>query len=266
MSANYSNVSTAAAHLELLASSVFCHSSNTGDSLADPAITDALDALSGLSQTTYSDLLETPGFIDYFQQASPVDELAMLKIGSRPARRFGAASLSDLRAIPWVFAWSQNRHLITGWYGFGTAISTFRRFRGEQGDDTLRQMFDHAKLFRLIIDEVEKSLFQTDIDIAADYATLVPDAAVRDAVFGKIQAEYKLACEGALFITGSQKLAERFPALKDRFCKIAPDLERVHKLQVELLRQVRATAKTASVSIPLLQSMNSISTGLGWTG
>ena len=266
VSANYSNVSTAAAHLELLASSTFCHSSNTGDSLADPAVTDALDALSGLSQTTYSDLLETPGFIDYFQQASPVEELAMLKIGSRPARRFGAASLSDLRAIPWVFAWSQNRHLITGWYGFGTAISAFRRFRGEQGDGTLRQMFDHAKLFRLIVDEVEKSLFQTDIDIAADYATLVHDADVRETVFGKIQVEYKLACEGVLFLTGSHALADRFPGLKDRFCKIAPDLERVHKLQVELLRQARATAQPSSVSIPLLQSMNSISTGLGWTG
>jgi phosphoenolpyruvate carboxylase len=210
--------------------------------------------------------LETPGFIDYFQQASPVEELAMLKIGSRPARRFGAASLSDLRAIPWVFAWSQNRHLITGWYGFGTAISAFRRFRGEQGDGTLRQMFDHAKLFRLIVDEVEKSLFQTDIDIAADYATLVHDADVRETVFGKIQVEYKLACEGVLFLTGSHALADRFPGLKDRFCKIAPDLKRVHKLQVELLRQARATAQPLSVSIPLLQSMNSISTGLGWTG
>ena len=266
VSANYSNVETAAAHLELLASSVFRHSSNQGDSLADPTITDALDALSGLSQTAYCDLLETPGFIDYFQQASPVEELSLLKIGSRPARRFGAASLGDLRAIPWVFAWSQNRHLITGWYGFGTAISTFRRFRGLQGDETLGHMFDHAKLFRLIVDEVEKSLFQTDMAIAADYATLVSDAETRDAVLGKIQDEYKLACEGVLFITGSQRLAERFPAFKGRFCQVAPDIERVNKLQVELLRQARATAQPASVSIPLLQSMNSISTGLGWTG
>ena len=266
VSANYSNVETAAAHLELLASSVFRHSSNQGDSLADPTITDALDALSGLSQTAYCDLLDTPGFIDYFQQASPVEELSLLKIGSRPARRFGAASLGDLRAIPWVFAWSQNRHLITGWYGFGTAISTFRRFRGLQGDETLGHMFDHAKLFRLIVDEVEKSLFQTDMAIAADYATLVSDAETRDAVLGKIQDEYKLACEGVLFITGSQRLAERFPAFKGRFCQVAPDIERVNKLQVELLRQARATAQPASVSIPLLQSMNSISTGLGWTG
>ena len=127
-------------------------------------------------------------------------------------------------------------------------------------------MFDHAKLFRLIVDEVEKSLFQTDMAIAADYATLVSDAETRDAVLGKIQDEYKLACEGVLFITGSQRLAERFPAFKGRFCQVAPDIERVNKLQVELLRQARATAQPASVSIPLLQSMNSISTGLGWTG
>ena len=127
-------------------------------------------------------------------------------------------------------------------------------------------MFDHAELFRLIVDEVEKSLFQTDIDIAADYATLVHDADVRETVFSKIQVEYKLACEGVLFLTGSHMLADRFPGLKDRFYKIEPDLERVHKLQVELLHQARATAQPSSVSIPLLQSMNSILTGLGWTG
>ena len=81
-----------------------------------PEHIDALEALAGLSQTAYVSLLGMPGFLDYFQQASPVEELAMLKIGSRPARRFGARSLGDLRAIPWVFAWSQNRHMITGWH------------------------------------------------------------------------------------------------------------------------------------------------------
>ena len=266
VSANYSNVDTAVAHLELLASSVLSHSSNSGDSLTDPTVIDTLDALSGLSQTAYRELLETPGFIEYFQQASPVEELTMLKIGSRPARRFGASSLKDLRAIPWVFAWSQNRHLITGWYGFGTAISTFRQFRTKQGDVTLKSMSNRAKLFRLIVDEVEKSLFQTDLDIAADYATLVTDDSIRNAVLSKIQKEYALACDGIKFLTGSHQIADRFPAFKNRFYKVAPDLERVNKLQVQLLHQARKTSKPASVSIPLLQSMNSISTGLGWTG
>ena len=75
------------------------------------------EALSELAKTTYQSLLQMPGFVTYFSQASPVEELANLKIGSRPARRLGAQTLNDLRAIPWVFAWSQNRHLITGWYG-----------------------------------------------------------------------------------------------------------------------------------------------------
>ena len=127
-------------------------------------------------------------------------------------------------------------------------------------------MFNRAKLFRLIVDEVEKALFQTDLDIAADYATLVTDASIRNAVLSKIQKEYAVACDGIRFLTGSRQIADRFPAFKNRFYKVAPDLERVNKLQVQLLHQARKTSKPASVSIPLLQSMNSISTGLGWTG
>ena len=122
VSSKYANRGTAQNQLELLASSVLSHLPVRVQPAADPEHIDALEALAGLSQTAYVCLLGMPGFLDYFQQASPVEELAMLKIGSRPARRFGARSLADLRAIPWVFAWSQNRHMITGWYGFGSAI------------------------------------------------------------------------------------------------------------------------------------------------
>ncbi|MFN3208076.1 MAG: phosphoenolpyruvate carboxylase [Roseovarius sp.] len=266
VSAHYANRGTAAAHLELLASSVMKHTAEVDAPPRAPEFNDALDALSGLSQTAYATLLHVPGFIDYFQQASPVEELAQLKIGSRPARRFGAASLADLRAIPWVFAWSQNRHLITGWYGFGSAVASFRKFQGTRGEETLLALFERTRLFRLIVDEVEKSVFQCDLDIASEYASLVSDDDTRSRVTKAIRTEHDLTREGLRFLTGTNSIAERFPRLRARFDRVRPGLDRINTLQVALLRDVRSQDEPRRVSIPLLQSMNSISSGLGWTG
>jgi phosphoenolpyruvate carboxylase len=233
--------------------------------VADPESNDALEALAGLSQTAYVNLISRPGFIDYFQQASPVEELAMLKMGSRPARRFGARSLADLRAIPWVFAWSQNRHMITGWYGFGSAIAAFRQVRGAAADRLLAEMFERHKLFRLMVDEVEKSLMLTDLGIAAEYAGLVEDAALRDDIFGRITAEHAAALDALRLLTGSAQPGARFPNMYDRFRAQTPQLTRINHLQVALLRRARAEPGFGT-SVPLMQSMNCIAAGLGWTG
>jgi phosphoenolpyruvate carboxylase len=189
----------------------------------------------------------------------------MLKIGSRPARRFGAKSLDDLRAIPWVFAWSQNRHLITGWYGFGSAIASFRKVRGTEGDELLARMFAQSPLFQLIVDEVEKSLFQADMAIAARYATLVEDAEIREAILGEIVAEYRRSHDAALWLTGDAALADRFPMMRARFDRVRGPMDGIHALQVDLLRDIRGRAGPR-LSVPLLQTMNCIAAGLGWTG
>ncbi|WP_209508183.1 phosphoenolpyruvate carboxylase [Ruegeria sp. HKCCSP335] len=266
VSAKYANRGTAAAHLELLLSSTMRHTATPDEAPSRPEFDDALDALSELSQTAYVSLLQMPGFLDYFQQASPVQELARLKMGSRPTRRFGAASLDDLRAIPWVFAWSQNRHLITGWYGFGTAMASFRKFRGARGDDVLHDMFRHSRLFRLAVDEMEKSLYQTDMGIAAQYGELVSDIEIRQRVSQVIKAEYDSACKAIRFLTGGQVIGHRFPRLCERFDRKQAELARIHALQVELLQHARNEPQAGSVPVPLLQSMNAISAGLGWTG
>ena len=269
VSAKYANRGTALNELQVLASSVLIHSAlstTEPDLRRNPEFEDALEALSGMSQAHYQTLLNSPGFISYFQQASPVEELALLKIGSRPARRFGAQGLSDLRAIPWVFAWSQNRHLLTGWYGFGSAVQAFTRFRGEDGQALLVEMFNRSRLFRLMVDEVEKSLFQTDMEIAAKYAALVADPDQRDAIFGMVSQEYGKACAAVTSLTGNAELADRCPALRLRFDRIRPHLLRTHEMQVDLLREVRGTGNPKTISIPLLQSMNCVAAGLGWTG
>ncbi|MCB4458521.1 phosphoenolpyruvate carboxylase [Leisingera sp. McT4-56] len=265
VSSKYANRGTALHQLELMASSVLRHSLQEDTPPVNPEFDDAFEALAGMSQAAYSNLLNAQGFLDYFQQASPVEELAMLKIGSRPARRFGAGSLDDLRAIPWVFAWSQNRHMITGWYGFGSAVASFRKFRGARGDAVLQDMFAGSPLFRLVVDEVEKTLLQSDMEIAADYATLVQDAEIRERIFGSIRKEYQLACEAILFLTGDSSLAVRFPRLRARFIRVENMLREIHETQVRLLRENRAE-KPSTVPVPLMQSMNCVAAGLGWTG
>jgi phosphoenolpyruvate carboxylase len=263
VSSKYANRGTAVGNLELLASSVLSHLPVRVQPAADPEHIDTLEALAGLSQTAYVSLLQMPGFLDYFQQASPVEELAMLKIGSRPARRFGARSLGDLRAIPWVFAWSQNRHMITGWYGFGSAIRTFRQVRGPAADRLLADMYTRHPLFRLMVDEVEKSLMLTDMEIAAAYADLVTDPGVRMSILSRIMAEHSAALASLRDITGTA-LGLRFPKMHARCEDLRPQLDRLNRLQIDLLRQSRSG--TSGTTVPLMQSMTCIAAGLGWTG
>ena len=267
VSAKYANRGTALNELEQLASSALLHTALSPNALlpTNPEYENALQALSGMSQAAYCDLLNSTGFVQYFQEASPVEELALLKIGSRPARRFGASSLADLRAIPWVFAWSQNRHLLTGWYGFGTAFSSFTRVRGASGQKLLRDMFETSPLFQLMVDEVEKTLFQADMDIAAEYAGLSSDPARSEDIFGKIHAEYKTSCAAIRAITRQSILAHRFPKLTKRFEGNRAHLDAIHSIQIKQLRALRSSPDHPETG-PLLQSMNCISAGLGWTG
>jgi phosphoenolpyruvate carboxylase len=273
VSSKFANRGTALHNIELLAASVIAHtlkSEKEAALKANPEHEEALEALSGMSQAHYRNLIELPGMVDYFHAASPVEELALLNIGSRPTRRFGAKGIDDLRAIPWVFAWSQNRHLITGWYGIGTALSQFMKVRGASGERLLRTMYDKSRVFRLVIDEVEKTICTADMDIARRYAALVPDRERADAIFGAVLAEHELTAGQILHITGEADLGARFPAFKRRHDHVRPMLERTHALQAELLHQFRhekqSGAARPKVLPPLLLSMNCISAGLGWTG
>src|SRR5206468_3357355 len=183
VSFKYANRGTAAYQTELLAASVLEHSlkSEREDALVPTAEFDeAMEALSGAAHAAYRRLIEHPHLVTYFQAASPLEEIALLNIGSRPTRRFGARTLGDLRAIPWVFAWTQNRHCIPGWYGVGTGLATFLDVRGARGAALLGRMFAGCRLFRLIVDEAEKTLAYVDLDIARAYADLVADPWVRN--------------------------------------------------------------------------------------
>ncbi|WP_245293322.1 phosphoenolpyruvate carboxylase [Mongoliimonas terrestris] len=273
VSSKFANRGTTFYQLELLAASVIAH---TLKSPLEPQLRpkaeedEAVEALAGLSLASYRKLIEQPGLIDYFNASSPVEELALLKLGSRPARRFGAKALGDLRAIPWVFAWSQNRHLITGWYGIGTALESWQKIRGDEGLVLLRRMFAENRFFRLMLDEVEKTLFLTDMDIAAHYAALVPDTEARERILGMVRAEYARTVGHVRQITESDTLAARFPALYRRTEHVRPLIDRTNRWQVDLLAEFRREERTPEekerILVPLLMSMNCIAGGLGWTG
>jgi phosphoenolpyruvate carboxylase len=272
VSYKYANRGTAQYHVELLASSVLEHtfkSEREDELLPRGEFDDAMEALSGASRAAYVKLMEQPDLIAYFQAASPLEELSMLNMGSRPARRFGARSLHDLRAIPWVFAWSQNRHALTGWYGVGSAIASFLAVRQARGLDLLRRMFNESRLFRLIVDEVEKTLAQVDLDIARGYADLVPDAQLREAIFSQIETEYRLTVEMVLKVSGGGEIAERFPQFRERLARRLPAINQVSRQQIELLRLYRtasADQERRGYLVPLLLSINCIASGFGATG
>ena len=266
VSGKYANRGYAETQLEILAASVLEHSLPKAEE-RHPGFEEAMEALSQLSYTAYRKLADHPGLVMFYQDASPVEELALLKIGSRPMRRFGANTLDDLRAIPWVFAWTQNRMMIPGWYGVGDAIAEFTRVRGEEGKKLLREMFQKHHLFRLVIDEVEKTLFQVQLDIARRYATLVPDPEAGEEIFAMIEREYKQTRSAVLQVSGSSVLCDRFVMFRDRLARRLPIIDRVSREQIELIKLCRGKERPDTQElVPLLLSINCVAAGLGWTG
>jgi phosphoenolpyruvate carboxylase len=269
VSSKFANRGTALYQLEVLASSVLVHtlkSAKESELRLVPEHQAAVEAISSASFTAYRGLAEDPGLMEYFQAASPVEELSLLKMGSRPARRFGAKGVEDLRAIPWVFAWSQNRHVITGWYGLGSGLDRYIVEKGDAGLAQLKEMFVRSRGFRLAIDEVEKSLYLADMEIAALYAGLVPDRKAAKRILGLVQAEHALTRERVLQLSGANGLCARFPGFRRRLDRVRPMIDQANRWQVDLLKDARAGRPKDKALTPLLMTMNCIAAGLGWTG
>jgi len=272
VSFKYANRGTAQYQIELLAASVLEHSlkSEREKALVPTAEFDeAMEALSGAAQACYRQLIDHSDLLPYYQAASPLEELSMLNLGSRPARRFGARSLTDLRAIPWVFAWSQNRHFVPGWYGVGSGILTFLQVRGQRGAALLDRMFNESRLFRLIVDEVEKTLTYVDLEIAREYGELVPDASARANILALVEEEYQRTVEAVLRISRGRELVERYPRFRRRLARRLPTINQVSRQQIELLRRFRESGgdKTQEEQLSaLLLSINTIAAGFGATG
>jgi phosphoenolpyruvate carboxylase len=272
VSFKYANRGTAAYQIELLGSAVLEHSIKSGREQALMPVgefDEAMEAIAGASMAAYRQLVDHPMLLPYYTVASPLEEISLLNLGSRPARRFGARTLADLRAIPWVFAWTQNRHFVPGWYGIGAGIETFLDVRGPRGEALLRRMFNDSRLFRLIVDEVEKTLAQVDLDMARAFAGLHPDAEVRDTIFGMIEDEYRRSVAAVLRVSEGHALAERFPRFLRKLARRMPSINQAGQLQIELLARYRAAESEEERSETLQQlllSINCVASGFGATG
>src|SRR5256712_9384841 len=225
-----------------------------------------MEAMSGAAHAAYRRLIEHPDLVAYFQAASPLEEIALLNIGSRPARRVRACSLADVRAIRWVFAWSQTRHFLPGWYGVGSGLQTFLEVRGARGETLLKRMFNESRLFRLIVDEVEKTLGYVDLGIAREYAGLVAEDRVRDEIFALIEEELRRTASTVQRIAGEGVIAERFPQFRQRLARRLPTLNQVNRQQIELLRRNPggpAGKGEGDTLAALLRSINCLAAGVG---
>jgi phosphoenolpyruvate carboxylase len=217
-------------------------------------------SLSRASMAAYRALVyETPGFVDYFRAATPINEIAELKIGSRPTSRTASTAIEDLRAIPWVLSWSQSRVMLPGWFGFGSAV---------QGRDMaeLRAMAIDWPFFRTLIQNMEMIMAKADMTIARRYASLVPDQALAASIFGALQAEWDRTRDAVLSITDQSDLLGGQPEL-DRLIRLRmPYVEPLNHVQIELIRRRRAGDDDPRVREGILLAINGVAAGLRNSG
>ncbi len=232
-----------------------------------------MDLLAQYGEEAYRELTEnTEGVLDYFYESTPVNEISRLNIGSRPShRKAGDRSKSSIRAIAWVFAWSQSRQTLPAWYGLGHALEKWRANSPERLG-RLQNMYEEWRFFRNLLDNVQLSLLKSDMDIATEYAKLSSQGERGEAVFKMIQQEYYRCMTQVLHITQSHYLLENNLYLARSLTTRNPYLEPLHQIQVVLLqrtRQAMESEETSSAQVwmePLLRTIHAISAGMRNTG
>jgi phosphoenolpyruvate carboxylase len=205
------------------------------------AFHEALEEMSGYALAAYRDLVYgTPNFIRYFREATPINEIGDLNLGSRPAKRTGSDRIEDLRAIPWVFSWGQSRHSLPGFYGFGAAVEQFLGKDRRKRLALLRSMYRRWPFFRTLVDRLDMVLAKMDMGIAAGYARLVGDEQLRSDIFSRIGQEHARTRKAFFAISGTKTLLQNNPALARSLRNRIPYIDPLNHLQVDLLRRLRA--------------------------
>jgi phosphoenolpyruvate carboxylase len=218
--------------------------------------------LAAISRQTYRGFVDREGFIDYFRSATPIDVIERMTLGSRPSRRRSMRGVQDLRAIPWVFAWTQCRSIITGWYGLGTALE---RGAEEFGEAALIEMARDWPFFANMLDDVEMVLAKSDLDIAEAFSRLSGD--LHEPFFGLIREEYERTTRWVLRLKGSDELLRDTPRLAVSIRLRNPYIDPMSLLQVDLLRRWRAGGSEDDTLLrALVACVNGVSQGLQNTG
>jgi phosphoenolpyruvate carboxylase len=284
IAANYADPGIALRHLEGLAAATLVASSPAH--VASLAAAEAvggpiLDELAATSRAAYHGLVDAPGFVEFFRLVTPIEEIATLRLGSRPAARgrpgrahetpagaAAVASIADLRAIPWVFAWSQARIELPGWFGLGSALEAHDRTRGAAATRRLARLYGRWPFLASLIDNAELSLARADLGVGRQYAALAGSGG--SSFWATIEAEYVRTVTWVGRITGRDRLLDHDPELRRRLGLRDPYVDSLSELQVTLLGRLRATAADDPGRDRLLRlvqlTVNGIAAGLQRTG
>ena len=267
IASRYSNPELAHRHLEQIVHAVLLASSPAKKPTEIPASwRTGMDAMSATAQHAYRGLVyETPGFIDFWQAATPLDEIKRLHFGSRPAARSQSSEVTKIRAIPWVFSWMQSRFNLPGWFGLGTALGSVKEI------GLLREMYSGWSFFKSMLDNTEMSLIKADMDIASLYVDLVPDKKMAAKIFGIIKTEYNQTHEIVLSISGHTNLLDAEPVTQTAVQLRNPYVDPLNYIQVEMLRRIRLLSDPESTQAHALReviglTINGIAAGLRNTG
>ncbi|MDP8946999.1 MAG: phosphoenolpyruvate carboxylase [Actinomycetota bacterium] len=269
VSFKYSMRGLARRNLDTVLAAVLEASADDHPAEPDPRWIEVMEDLSVTARKTYRALVyEDKGFPAFFSDASPIRELSMLNMGSRPARRVQNPGVQSLRAIPWVFAWTQNRFLLPSWYGAGTALGAYAR--EESGLARLCEMYEHWPFFRTLADFMQMTLAKSDLRIAETYTFLVSDPEIRDRLWNDIFREHSSCVEALLKITGNRNLLDDSPVLQRSIRLRNPYVDPLSYIQVSLLRRLRELPEDSSerrtVLNTLLLTISGISSGMLNTG
>ena len=268
ISSKYSNPEVGRNNLEILAAATLeasllqpKHSAPRREYL------EAMEQLSEQAFKAYRGLVyETEGFVEYFWASTVITEISTLNIGSRPASRKKTRAIEDLRAIPWVFSWAQCRLMLPGWYGFGSAVEAWTADHPDKGMPFLKELYREWPFFRTLLSNMDMVLAKSSIAIASRYAELVPDAALREEIFGRIRREWHLSIETLLDIMEQEHLLQGNPLLDRSIRNRFPYLDPLNHVQVELLKEHRAQNPDEQVLRGIQLTINGISAGLRNSG
>ncbi|MFZ6759586.1 phosphoenolpyruvate carboxylase [Undibacterium sp. Ji50W] len=268
ITAKYGNPEVGRRNLEVLAAATMEASLLAYTETAPkPEFLSAMEELSDHAFKAYRNLVyETEGFEQYFWESTVISEIAGLNIGSRPASRKKSTAIEDLRAIPWVFSWSQCRLMLPGWFGFGSAVQSYLTAHPDTGMQTLQAMFKEWSFFTTVLSNMEMVLAKSDIGIASRYAQLVKDESLRNRIFPRIQAEHEATIAILKAISGQDELLAANPLLARSIRNRFPYLSPLNHVQVELLERYRNGDEDERVRRGIHLSINGIAAGLRNSG
>jgi phosphoenolpyruvate carboxylase len=241
------------------------------DELDNPAWSEAMEVISATAREEYRNFVyQTDELIEYYYTATPINEIAELRLGSRPAKRKQTKRIEDMRAIPWVFAWMQSRHIVPGWYSSHAGLDAFLSSSPRKQLRLLRDAYRRWYYFRALIDNIEMTLSKADLSIAREYSTLLGDRTVRGSVFRRIAKAYSATAGLVTKISGEKKLLDNNPTLQRSIRLRNPYVDPMSYIQVELLRRIRNSELDddayLELKLAIFLSINGIAAGLRNTG